>query len=242
MTEASRTRRWSRSSCSAPGHGRADARRPAGKAAAAHRELRASRRTTRSTRTAGGTPTGPAPGSATPSGRPDQPTRCAGRFDGPDRLSRRWRPGWRGDRCASTCGSRSPARATTRTARRRCGSTRDLLGGPIVVTEELRDQETDRPVVFDPTRVVDGIELSDDPILRYRASAYRESIRRAPRVGLPRLGLLASAGHAACARKVAGAMPYWLVQRCDGTPRGCVMGGAQTGRWAREPHPRVGRP
>jgi catalase len=28
-----------------------------------------------------------------------------------------------------------------------------------------------RPVVFDPTRIVDGIELSDDPILRYRPAA-----------------------------------------------------------------------
>ena len=33
-------------------------------------------------------------------------------------------------------------------------------------------------VVFDPTRVVDGIELSDDPILRYRPSAYSVSIER----------------------------------------------------------------
>ena len=33
-------------------------------------------------------------------------------------------------------------------------------------------------VVFDPTRVVDGIELSDDPILRYRPAAYSESVKR----------------------------------------------------------------
>ncbi|HEU5036773.1 MAG TPA: catalase [Nocardioides sp.] len=52
---------------------------------------------------------------------------------------------------------------------------RDLLAGTIEVTEELPDQD---PVVFDPTRVVDGIELSDDPILRYRPSAYSESISR----------------------------------------------------------------
>jgi catalase len=55
---------------------------------------------------------------------------------------------------------------------------RELLGGTIEVAEELPDQETGGPVVFDPTRVVDGIELSDDPILRYRPSAYAESIRR----------------------------------------------------------------
>ncbi|MCW2856475.1 MAG: hypothetical protein JWR52_2090 [Marmoricola sp.] len=33
-------------------------------------------------------------------------------------------------------------------------------------------------VVFDPTRVVDGIELSNDPILRYRSAAYSESVKR----------------------------------------------------------------
>jgi catalase len=33
-------------------------------------------------------------------------------------------------------------------------------------------------VVFDPTRVVEGIELSDDPILRYRPAAYSASVGR----------------------------------------------------------------
>ncbi|MCW2774849.1 MAG: Catalase domain protein [Nocardioides sp.] len=56
---------------------------------------------------------------------------------------------------------------------------RELLAGHIVVTEELADPETGgAPTVFDPTRVVDGIELSDDPILRYRPSAYTESVNR----------------------------------------------------------------
>lgn len=56
---------------------------------------------------------------------------------------------------------------------------RELLAGRIVVTEELADPETGgTPTVFDPTRVIDGIELSDDPILRYRASAYTESVNR----------------------------------------------------------------
>lgn len=36
-------------------------------------------------------------------------------------------------------------------------------------------------VVFDPTRVVDGIALSDDPILRFRPGAYSASVSR--RVG-----------------------------------------------------------
>lgn len=50
---------------------------------------------------------------------------------------------------------------------------REVLAGRIEVTAELPDQD---PVMFDPTRVVDGIELSDDPILRYRPVAYGESI------------------------------------------------------------------
>jgi catalase len=41
-------------------------------------------------------------------------------------------------------------------------------------------------LVFDPTRVVDGIELSDDPILLYRRDAYAESIER--RSGVARGG------------------------------------------------------
>lgn len=59
---------------------------------------------------------------------------------------------------------------------------RELLAGRIVVTAEIPDPEggpaTSSPVVFDPTRVVDGIELSDDPILRYRPGAYTESVSR----------------------------------------------------------------
>jgi catalase len=33
-------------------------------------------------------------------------------------------------------------------------------------------------LVFDPTRVVDGIELSDDPVLRFRPAAYDVSVAR----------------------------------------------------------------
>jgi len=40
-----------------------------------------------------------------------------------------------------------------------------------------RDQGDD-VLVFDPTRVTDGIELSDDPILRFRTRAYAESVLR----------------------------------------------------------------
>ena len=40
-----------------------------------------------------------------------------------------------------------------------------------------REQEGD-VLVFDPTRVIDGIELTDDPILHFRAHAYAESVLR----------------------------------------------------------------
>jgi catalase len=43
------------------------------------------------------------------------------------------------------------------------------------------DEERERGgdvLVFDPTRVVDGIELSDDPILRFRPRAYAVSVER----------------------------------------------------------------
>ena len=44
-----------------------------------------------------------------------------------------------------------------------------------------RDTERERGgdvLVFDPSRVTDGIECSDDPVLRFRPRAYAESIRR----------------------------------------------------------------
>lgn len=56
---------------------------------------------------------------------------------------------------------------------------RHLEVGDITITGPLDDPEAEGGVfVFDPTRVVDGIELSDDPILRYRAGAYSESVSR----------------------------------------------------------------
>ena len=56
---------------------------------------------------------------------------------------------------------------------------RELSAGVLEVTAEDPARETGGDiVVFDPTRVVDGIELSDDPVLRYRPSAYSVSIER----------------------------------------------------------------
>jgi catalase len=51
--------------------------------------------------------------------------------------------------------------------------------------EEEREKGDD-VLVFDPTRVVDGIELSDDPILHFRPKAYSVSIER--RSGVPAPG------------------------------------------------------
>ena len=51
--------------------------------------------------------------------------------------------------------------------------------GHLELTGLAFDREIDGDIlVFDPTRVTDGIELSDDPILRFRAAAYAESVRR----------------------------------------------------------------
>jgi catalase len=56
---------------------------------------------------------------------------------------------------------------------------REFSAGVIEVTTKISDPEQSGGlVVFDPTRVVDGIELSDDPILRYRGASYGESISR----------------------------------------------------------------
>jgi catalase len=40
------------------------------------------------------------------------------------------------------------------------------------------DTEHDAGMVFDPARITDGIELSDDPVLQFRPRAYSESVKR----------------------------------------------------------------
>jgi catalase len=56
---------------------------------------------------------------------------------------------------------------------------RTFDAGTIEVTAPDPEREKDgEVVVFDPTRIVDGIGLSDDPILRFRPSAYSESVTR----------------------------------------------------------------
>jgi catalase len=51
--------------------------------------------------------------------------------------------------------------------------------GRLEVTAPASDRDRDGDVlVFDPTRVVDGVELSADPILHARADIYAESVFR----------------------------------------------------------------
>jgi len=60
-----------------------------------------------------------------------------------------------------------------------------VVAGNIDLTEPETDREQgDDVLVFDPTRVVDGIELSNDPILRFRTRAYSVSVLE--RTGVPR--------------------------------------------------------
>jgi catalase len=51
--------------------------------------------------------------------------------------------------------------------------------GTLEITALETERETGGDVlVFDPTRVVDGIELSNDPVLRFRHDAYSDSVAR----------------------------------------------------------------
>ncbi|MDQ6607216.1 MAG: catalase family peroxidase [Actinomycetota bacterium] len=56
---------------------------------------------------------------------------------------------------------------------------RRVNAGRLQVTGLDTDRERgDDVLVFDPTRVIDGIELSNDPVLRFRGPAYSESVAR----------------------------------------------------------------
>jgi catalase len=56
---------------------------------------------------------------------------------------------------------------------------RRVTAGTLELTGLDTERETGGDVlVFDPTRVTDGIELSDDPVLKFRAAAYGESVAR----------------------------------------------------------------
>lgn len=53
-----------------------------------------------------------------------------------------------------------------------------LPAGQIVITSRSSDEDQWQQQVFDPTRVAAGVELSDDPILAFRAHAYATSAKR----------------------------------------------------------------
>jgi catalase len=54
-----------------------------------------------------------------------------------------------------------------------------VVAGTLELTgPDTTREQGDDVLVFDPTRVVDGIELTADPILRFRRPAYAESIER----------------------------------------------------------------
>jgi catalase len=53
-----------------------------------------------------------------------------------------------------------------------------VIAGTLELTAIVPDAESDGIVVFDPVRVIDGIELSDDPVLQYRPKAYSVSAER----------------------------------------------------------------
>ena len=56
---------------------------------------------------------------------------------------------------------------------------RRVTVGTVRVTGlDTKREQGDDVLVFDPTRVTDGIECSDDPVLRFRPRAYSESVAR----------------------------------------------------------------
>jgi catalase len=53
-----------------------------------------------------------------------------------------------------------------------------LPAGQIIVTSRSSNEDHWQQQVFDPTHVPAGVELSDDPILAFRAQAYAVSAHR----------------------------------------------------------------
>ena len=82
------------------------------------------------------------------------------------------------NRCAWTWRCRSLATATTRTTRPTNGPAdrQRVTVGTLEVTAV--DDDADDGIIFDPMRLTDGIEPSDDPVLRYRPDVYGLSYAR----------------------------------------------------------------
>ncbi|MGH2839538.1 MAG: catalase [Solirubrobacteraceae bacterium] len=62
-----------------------------------------------------------------------------------------------------------------------------VTAGRLVIDRLHSDQEAVDKLVFDPTKVPPGIELSDDPILHFRSESYTESHRRRSGETKPRI-------------------------------------------------------
>jgi catalase len=61
-------------------------------------------------------------------------------------------------------------------------SRRGVRAGVLQVTGlDTEREQGDDVLVFDPSRMIDGIECSDDPVLRFRPGAYSESVARRTR-------------------------------------------------------------
>lgn len=65
---------------------------------------------------------------------------------------------------------------------------RQLTAGHLVIERPHEDDEVADSLMFDPTQVPPGIELSDDPILHFRGAAYEESRRRRATESRPAIG------------------------------------------------------
>ncbi|SFF81772.1 catalase [Actinacidiphila alni] len=59
----------------------------------------------------------------------------------------------------------------------------EITAGRLELTGPVDDQRLWDTQRFSPVRLTDGIELSDDPVLAFRANAYAESYRRRSREG-----------------------------------------------------------
>lgn len=62
-----------------------------------------------------------------------------------------------------------------------------LTAGRLVIDRLHEDPEILDDLVFDPTKVPPGIELSDDPVLHFRSESYTESHRRRSGEAKPRI-------------------------------------------------------
>jgi catalase len=57
-------------------------------------------------------------------------------------------------------------------------SQRERVSGGTLELTDVDEVTDENSLVFDPARVTDGIELSDDPVVQFRPKAYSESVAR----------------------------------------------------------------